>query len=300
MHTQLQAWSEHGQWIELSSPALRIFVLDEGDASATPDQTLLLIHGFPESSFSFHKVLEGLSQRFSRIILLDMPGYGLSAKPSDGYSYSLIEQADVMIQVWQQLGITGGHLLGHDMGTSIATEICARFVRQQLPLPDGLLSVTLTNGSMVMAFSKLRITQKLLLRERWGPGISRLMTRSILGHQVRSAHGNDHLSEEDIDLLWENIKLENGHHRSYQLIKYIRDRYRFEESRWLPSLAALDIPVHLCWGVDDRVAIIEMAEHLKREIVPQATFTRLEGVGHFGQLAEPEEWLEGIMAFYGS
>ncbi len=55
-----------------------------------------------------------------------MLGYGLSDKPDHGYSYSLIEQADVALHVWRALGVKGGHVLSHDMGTSVLTELVAR------------------------------------------------------------------------------------------------------------------------------------------------------------------------------
>ena len=51
--------------------------------------------------------------KLHRIVLFDFPGFGQSDKPAD-YSYSLFEQADVALEVWRSLGVSGGHLLGHD------------------------------------------------------------------------------------------------------------------------------------------------------------------------------------------
>ena len=66
----------------------KVFCKDCGNPAAPPDRTLLLLHGFPESSFSFHKVVEGLAKLFDRVVLFDFLGYGLSDKPIANYTYS--------------------------------------------------------------------------------------------------------------------------------------------------------------------------------------------------------------------
>ena len=67
-------------------------------------ETLVILHGYPTSSFDYHKVLTSLSKKY-RVVIHDHLGFGFSDKPLD-YSYSLIEQADVALQLWKQLGLT--------------------------------------------------------------------------------------------------------------------------------------------------------------------------------------------------
>lgn len=299
MHAELKAWESGGSYVELPPFGHRLFCMDVGDAAASPDDTLLLLHGFPESSFSFHKVLDGLRQRFARVVLFDMVGYGLSDKPTRDYGYSLFEQADAALAVWQHLGVRGGHLLGHDMGDSVATELVARHVNGTLPggFSEGFKSFTFTNGSMVLEHADFRIMQKLLLT-RWGPMFSRLSNFHTFRQQVTSAQGTDALQAKDIELLWENCRLQDGHRMNHLLIKYLFDRRRFEKTRWLPSLAKVKKPIHLCWGEADAVARVAMAHHLKEKVCPQAMMTLMPGVGHFCQLSDPEDWLKGVLGFY--
>ena len=56
-------------------------------------EPLLLLHGFPTSSFDFTAVLDPL-RHGRRLLLLDGLGYGLSAKPDLPYTLAL--QADVV------------------------------------------------------------------------------------------------------------------------------------------------------------------------------------------------------------
>lgn len=299
MSPQLINWKNTGEYISYGSFQHQLFVKQIGDPTASSDKTLLLIHGFPESSYSFHLVVNGLLEIFDRIILFDMLGYGLSDKPTTNYTYSLFEQADTVFQVWKHFGIKGGHLLSHDMGDSVATEIVARHENDLLPrwFSDGLKSLTFTNGSMVLELARLRITQKILLSD-YGKILRNLTTFKLFNQQVRSAHGNKNLSTEEIQTLWEGNTLQDGHRKTYLTIKYLNDRKRFEKTRWLPALSQTKLPIHICWGDEDAVAKVEMAYYLKENICPNSTLTIMKGLGHFCQLGSPEKWIGYVSSFY--
>lgn len=54
----------------------------KGTVTDTKDKrTLLLLHGFPTSSFDWYKVLPELQKRFDRVIAPDFIGLGFSDKP---------------------------------------------------------------------------------------------------------------------------------------------------------------------------------------------------------------------------
>lgn len=313
LNSELSSWRESGGFVTVEPFSRQVFYCQFGETSAVPDDTLLLLHGFPESSFSYHKVIDGLQPRFKRIIAFDMLGYGFSDKP-EGYSYSLIPQADVALQVWQQLGVTGGHVLSHDMGTSVLTEVVTRHVQTQLPawFSDGLQSVTFTNGSMVLHLAKLRLMQKLLL-SGVGPIVSRRARYSLFRKTIISAHGvaidaaidvaldEPHaLSERDIQNLWQNCTQQDGHLKNHLIIRYLNDRKRFETTRWLPALgaAATTLKTHICWGTADQVARVSMAHYLKESVCPDAQMTLMPGAGHFCQLGSPELWVETVLNQY--
>ena len=299
MTEALKHWEETGEYITYGPFKHKLFVKQVGNPIASSEKTLLLLHGFPESSYSYHAILDGMLKCFDRIILFDLLGYGWSDKPTEHYTYSLFEQADTVFAVWKHFGIKGGHLLAHDMGDSVATEIVARHENDILPawFSEGLQSLTFTNGSMVLELAKLRITQKILLSKR-GYLLKNAVSFKLFEQQVRSAHGNDKLSDEAIQQLWEANILQDGHKKSYLTIKYLNDRKRFEKTRWLPALAQTKLPVHLCWGDEDAVAKIEMAHYLKANICRNATLTIMQGLGHFCQLGSPEQWVDYVSAFY--
>jgi len=299
MIQEIENWKNSGEFIPYGPFEHQVFVKQIGSPNASADKTLLLIHGFPESSYSYHKVVEGLSTHFERIILFDMLGYGLSDKPIDNYTYSLFEQADLTFTVWRHFQIKGGHMLSHDMGDSVATEIVARHENHNMPgwFSEGLQSLTFTNGSMVLELAKLRTTQKILL-SKYGSILKNITTFKIFNQQVRSAHGNDKLTAEDVQSLWDMNVLQDGTSKSYLTIKYLNDRKRFEKTRWLPALAQTKLPVHICWGDEDAVAKVAMAYHLKENVCKDAELTIMKGLGHFCQLGSPAKWLDHVLPYY--
>ena len=299
MNEEIKRWESAGNYCFIDDWKLRVFYREFGVSSATPQRTLLLLHGFPESSFSWHKIVDGMLEIFERIVVFDFPGFGLSDKTTDTYPFSILSHADVALKVWEYLGVKGGHLLSHDMGVSVGTELVSRQVDQLLPssLSEGFQSYTFTNGSMVIDLAELRITQKILLTPI-GFILSQLSYYGLFRQQVSSAHGNSNLSENDILLLWENLKLQKGHRKTHYLILYYNDRKRYEKIKWLPALGKTTVPIHLCWGDADQVARVEMAYYLKEHVCPKAQLSIIPDTGHFCQLGNPEGWVQSVRKFY--
>lgn len=282
----LRTWQERGRFIEIFG--LRIFVLETCPNHELPP--LLMLHGFPTSCHDFHAVLPELSRRFN-VVLFDYPGFGLSAKPPS-YSYSLFEQAEVAIGVWRALGLTHGHLVAHDYGTSVATELVARRLRGLLPVE--LDSLTLCNGSVHLELARLTVSQRLLRDPRIGPLFSQLAGRRFFGAKMRKLFARpEALSEANIDVMWQALNHGDGRRRLSAVSQYLAERSRFR-MRWIGALLKLDLPTHVLWGREDPVAVPAIAEQLHREI-SGSTLTWLEGVGHYPQLEAPQRWCAGLL-----
>lgn len=121
----LAAWRARGRRIPVTSHGHQAFIIDDGDQAAAPSETAVLIHGFPESSYSYRGALPLLRDRFARMVCFDLIGYGFSDKPAKDYTYSIFEQADVVLRVLREVSVSGCHWVSHDMGDSV-TEVLAR------------------------------------------------------------------------------------------------------------------------------------------------------------------------------
>jgi pimeloyl-ACP methyl ester carboxylesterase len=253
---------------------------------------LLILHGFPSSSRDFEAALPQLAAR-RRVVVHDHLGFGASDKPA-AYSYSLLEQAEVAIGLWQALGITRGHLLAHDYGTSVATELLAR--REKGLCPIDFASVTLCNGSVHIDLAHLTPSQQVLRVPGLGPLFSRLASRRIFKAQLRRILGDPRsVADADLDAMWEDLVRDGGRERLPALAGYMGERTRFRE-RWIGALERLDRPAHVLWGRRDPIAVPAIAEQLAREI-PGAKLHWLDELGHYPMLEAPSRWAEAASAF---
>lgn len=266
-------WRDRGD--ELVTRDGRVFVSARGEG-----EDVLLLHGFPTSSWDFAGLIEGIARR-RRAIAFDFLGYGLSEKPAS-YGYSLFEQADVAIAVARHFGVRRAHLFAHDMGTSVATELLARRERGQLPFE--IASLVLTNGSVHVELAQLTVGQR-ILRSPLGPLFARLNNRRSFEAQLRRTFVQQPSSAE-IDAMWELLSREQGAHRLPQLIGYVSERARFRR-RWIGALERLDVPTLVAWGERDPIAVMDIARALAAEI-PGAELETWSDVGHWPQLEATE------------
>lgn len=288
LSTAAEAWRRRGRMLEACGK--RVFVLDEGEGSGTP---LLVVHGFPTSSYDFQHVWERLTKN-RRVVTFDLPGFGFSEKPQD-YSYSLLEQADVVEVIARELGLRRVHLWAHDMGTSVTTELLAR--RRNGLLGFEVDRVVLMNGSLHAEMAHLTPSQKLLLRPRLGPFFAKIASRRTYGWQLKRILTRP-VAEEELDDHFALMRLGDGHLRLPRIILYYKERTRFRE-RWIGALNHLDRPSLILWGVDDPVSVLAIAERVARE-TPGAELVRLEGVGHYPQLEAPSLVVEQLERFLGT
>lgn len=119
-------WNYSGKFITIEGK--QIFVLDQGDKPGT----LVILHGYQTSSYDYHRIIPELTKYF-RVIVHDHLGFVFSDKP-DSLNYSLIDQADIALQLWHKLGVKSASILAHDYDTSIAKEILAIKNHNLIPL----------------------------------------------------------------------------------------------------------------------------------------------------------------------
>jgi pimeloyl-ACP methyl ester carboxylesterase len=280
-------WQARGRRVRVRDG--EVWVLDEpgSNPAATP---VLLLHGFPASSFDFVAAIDVMGGK-RRVVTFDFLGYGLSDKPRD-YGYSLFEQADTAIEIARAVGLPRAHLWAHDMGTSVTTELLARRERGLLPLE--LASVTLMNGSVHIELAHLTPGQK-LLRSPLGGLFARLSNRTTFEIQMRRTFAVQP-PQETFDAMWELLARDDGAARMAQTIRYIEERARYRK-RWIGALERCDLPVLVAWGGKDPVAVKAIAEQLRREI-PGARGIDWDELGHWPQIEDAARVVEGVGGFW--
>jgi pimeloyl-ACP methyl ester carboxylesterase len=276
-----RAWRDGGDFVELGGH--RIFVRDNArssNAAVGDGLPLLVLHGYPSSSYDWRPVIERMPGR--RVLCFDFLGFGLSDKPRD-HVYSLLGQADLVVAVARHFGVDRVVLLAHDMGTSVATELLARDGEGKLPL--SLAAVLLTNGSMVLERASLTVSQR-LLRSRLGPWVARLSNERLFRAQFSRIFSREHpLGREDAQDQWALLAHADGHRILDRLTFYLHERVRYA-ARWHGALREWPGPLHLAWAMRDPVCVEGVLDAV-RELRPRAPVTRWEGLGHYPQIEDP-------------
>ncbi|WP_293308255.1 alpha/beta fold hydrolase [Pedobacter sp. UBA5917] len=85
-------------------------------------QPLIFLPGWPETWWSYHKIMPELAKHF-RVISLDIRGMGNSSKPTSGYRKK--EMASDVAELVKKLDLGKVHIAGHDIGAAVAYSFAA-------------------------------------------------------------------------------------------------------------------------------------------------------------------------------
>lgn len=285
--TAVARWEEGGRRRQLSG--FETFTLEVPAGTEESLEPLLVLHGFPSSSFDFHLVLDSLAEH-RRVLLIDLVGYGLSSKPDRAYTLDL--QADVVMAYTQELGLDRLALLTHDMGDTVGGELLARQVEGRWPVE--ITRRLVTNGSIYIRMAHLSAGQEVLLSlpdERLPEGAA-LDRRSIEASLAATFSPSSSVPVEELSAMSAMIARDDGHLLLPRLIRYIEER-RAHESRYTGAIESHPSALSILWGADDPIALVTMATRLHKAR-PDATLEILDGVGHYPMVEAPARFAQSV------
>jgi haloacetate dehalogenase len=124
----------------------KIYVLRKGSG-----RPLLLLHGYPETHLTWHKVAPKLAEQFS-VVVPDLRGYGDSGKPQDGErheNYSFRAMAQDQVDVMRHFGHDRFLIAAHDRGARAAHRLCLDYPGsvEKVCLMDVVPTLTMYRGT---------------------------------------------------------------------------------------------------------------------------------------------------------
>jgi pimeloyl-ACP methyl ester carboxylesterase len=281
-------WEARGEYRELTGH--RIFTVDVPAVGSEDGAPLLVVHGFPTSSFDFHLVVDRLAVG-RRVHLVDLLGYGLSAKPDVAYGVDVL--ADVVAAYTVAIGLTEAALLTHDLGDTVGGELLARQADGRWPVD--VTRRVVTNGSIYIDMAHLSAGQQLLLSlpdERLGEDAPVTEDGVAAGVAATFAERSD-VPPGELAALAELAAAGGGLRLLPRLVRYIEERRR-RERRFTGAIERHHSPVTVVWGTDDPIAVAEMASRL-HGARPDARLTWLDGVGHYPMLEDPDRFADAVV-----
>ncbi|NXJ55493.1 MEST protein, partial [Spizaetus tyrannus] len=255
----LLSWRSSGGYFTYKDQ--NIFYRDSYGAVGSSD-IVVLLHGFPTSSYDWCKIWEGLTQRFHRVIALDFVGFGFSDKPRP-HRYSIFEQASIVEGLVRHLGLQHQriNLLSHDYGDTVAQELLHRSLQ---PL---MLWLLFTLGM-----------------------VSRLILCCCRPKEVASGRRRFH---------WRHRPLCNNRFL-FSILQYINQRKKHRD-RWVGALMSTSVPLHLIYGPLDPVNPHPEFLQLYKKVLPMSTVSVLDDhISHYPQLEDPTGFLNAYLNFINS
>ncbi|OZG72286.1 hypothetical protein BTA51_16230 [Hahella sp. CCB-MM4] len=254
---------------------LRIHYLEAVPVEDDELPPILLIHGFPTSSYLWRNIMPALAAR-RRVIAIDLPGYGASDKPLN-VSYSFRFYQRVIDGFLDNLGITDINLVVHDIGGPIGVYWAVHQAERvrSLVLLNTLVFSDFSWAVMAFLFCCKLPGVRHLLSSPWGLKYS--MYIGMLNHDRITNEMIQNIQQPFVDKLARKALLQAG-------AGLVPEGFKDMENK----LSRLTMPVRIINGTKDRI-LPDMPSTAKRikDILPQTTVTSLPHCGHFLQEDDP-------------
>ena len=276
--------SEYGRFVDIDG--LAIYVEERNPESSR--ETIVLVHGFGGSTFSWRENVPFFAGEGYRVISLDLKGFGLSHKDFAS-DYSHEAQAEVVAGVLERLDVDRAYVIGHSMGTSVMLHFAHLYPEKVVALVSVAGALSLDQRSMYPAallnFGPLRIVGEFLLSRF----VSRERTRQIL----EGVYYGDIATAEVVDGYYDRIV--RGRWAS-SLLAMTRDMHNNTITFPVEGMA---FPTLILWGEHDTVVRRTDIDRWKDRI-PAAEFHVMPEAGHLPMEESPELFNDIVLAFLES
>lgn len=257
---------------------------------------LVCVHGFPTSSIDYFALSRELDTEFD-IFVVDFPGYGLSEKPPAPYTYSIYDDARLLVhaitEVWQ---LTDYLMVTHDRGSSVG------IIAVNMLTADGYAppkDIVVTNGNIYLPLSNLTAFQLALLNDETARATAAAVTPEALalglGFSVFMPRRT--LDDPEIAALAQCFAHNDGIGVLPDTVQYLRERAK-DESEWLDTFSRSAVNATLVWGLHDNVSPVRVANHVWRSFLSEKPgmnrYWIIPSADHYVQCDAPQQLAEII------
>jgi pimeloyl-ACP methyl ester carboxylesterase len=261
----------------VSLPGGDLQVLDEGPRDAPP---IVLLHCYT-CSINWWGRLIPLLDRDHRVIAIDLLGHGGSEMPRSGYSMQ--DQAQLVAQVLDRLGVGKAIVVGHSLGGVVAVALA----EQSPELVSGLAIIDSAPDS---SYGSLDLLARALYVPVLGEALWRVKSSWTIrkGLEQAFAPGFD-VPDQFVD------DLKRMTYTAYDHSSSAADDYT-DESPLQERIRPLHLPLLAIFGAEDQIVDARPALSAYAD-VPAAQTALLQASGHSPQVEKPVETARVIQRF---
>lgn len=249
---------------------------------------ILFIHGNPTWSFLYRGIIIRLKKRF-RCIALDLPGFGLSARPDD-YGYTPKEHAGIVTDLVRELNLEKLTIMGQDWGGPIGLRVAV----DELPRIRSLVMGNTWYWPLDAWHSK---TFSYVMS--MAPMQSQILNRNFFVERIIPMGVKHPLSEEVMHHYREALPTPKSRIGAAEFPVQL-----MAASPWLSRLERdveeklTNVPLLLTWGLHDMMFTRPFMERFRESFA--TTVVRRLDAKHYIQEDSPKEIAEAIESFLTS
>ncbi len=255
---------------------------------------VLLLHGFPEFWYGWHRQIGPLAAAGFRVIVPDQRGYNLSSKPSGVAAYALTELVSDVIAIADQLDQEKIFLVGHDWGAAVAWSTAllhpqrvAKLVVLNVPHPSVLRKFLSTHLRQVLRSWYMFFFQLPWLPEAVFSAFNfHVGARSLLRSSRPGTFSAEDLAQ--YRAAWSQPGALTAMINWYRAI--FRTRVKSPDK-------TVRVPTRILWGERDAFLLSEMAHESLRYCTSAELFT-FANATHWLQHEEPARISELLIDFF--
>lgn len=280
--------------IRVATNGIELETTDVGDGPA-----VVLLHGFPETSYSWRHQVPALAAAGLRVIAPDLRGFGGSAKPEPIEAYSLAELVADVIGLLDSLGVDEASVVGHDWGSVVAWETArlhpervSRLVSLNVPYlghPAMFPSIEYITENLADRFGYVLFFQEPGVAEAW---FAEDLTRRLGEFYRRAAFDPAFLTEQELSIYVESFAV-GGMRGPLNL-------YRNIDANIAATADAvgstIDVGTLQIMADSDPVLPASLADGMA-EFVPELEIIRIEQCGHWTQQERPAAVNDALLGF---
>jgi pimeloyl-ACP methyl ester carboxylesterase len=248
----------------------------------------VLVHGLASFAESWRHLVVPLACH-GRVLALDLPGFGQSAKPRRAYRLGVLVEA--LAGFLRALGLQRVTLVGHSLGGGVA----AAFT---LAHPAAVERLALISAAVPGFELRLSWLYRVLATRGLGEVLASLVTRRLCTAALARCFHRP--VAEEVRFFVEHAYAERaGAAARAAYLATLRGAtvdYTAEAARYREGLRGLPQPVLLIHGLQDRVVPVEHGRQVAAAL-PRVEARWMDGCGHFPQIEHPEAVAGWLTAF---
>lgn len=273
----------------VTANGIRFHLQTDGDGPL-----VLLLHGFPQTSYMWHRVIAALAPRGYRAVAPDLRGIGESSRPRRIADYRLSILGDDVAALIKALGEERAHVIGHDWGGLVAWETA-------LAHPEAVDRLVIVNAPPAQAMVRTFLTSPRQLLRSWYvfffalPGLAERLFKRRHGRVMTRIFEAGNFSDEEIKVYRDAICRPGA---AWAGLAYYRAAVRtvFSDLARLRGRKVLS-PTLVIWGERDPSLGKELTLQLDRYVSGPLRIDYFPDDGHWIIQDHPERFVELVTGF---